>query len=81
MHSSLPPLQPEVSPLGQTLWEFRGFLLVVGFFFFWTRKKPKGEKKKSATFSTTSFRLLGKPQDFREERVGNAVLGRSPNKQ
>lgn len=25
MHSSLPPLQPEVSPLGQTLWGFRGF--------------------------------------------------------
>lgn len=37
-------------------------------------------KEKSASFST-SFRLLGKPQDFREERVGNAVLGRNPNKQ
>lgn len=48
---------------------------------FWTKKKKRrSQRKKSATFPT-SFRLLGKPQDFREERVGNAVLGRSPNKQ
>lgn len=47
MHSSLPPLQPEVSPLGQTLWEFRGFLLVVGFFFFLDEKEAKRGKKKS----------------------------------
>lgn len=42
--------------------------------------EKEAKEKKSATFST-SFCLLGKPQDFREERVGNAVLGRSPNKQ
>lgn len=39
MHSSLPPLQPEVSPLGQTFWGFR--VLLDG-----EKKKKKKPKKK-----------------------------------
>lgn len=45
MHRSLPPLQPEVSPLGQTLWEFRGFFVGGGFFFLDEKEAKRGKKK------------------------------------
>ena len=60
MRCSLPPLDPKYLPAATRL----GIFKVSG---------QKRARERSATFAT-SFRLLGKPQDFREERGGGSSL-------